>query len=43
MTDEWRQYVLDLHNQLRNKVAAGNESRNNQPSAANMNVLVSYS
>lgn len=40
MTDEIRQSLLDLHNELRNKVASGNETRNDQPPATNMNVLV---
>lgn len=31
-----RQYILDIHNYLRNKVALGQEKRNNQPPAANM-------
>lgn len=42
MTDETRQFVLDLHNKLRNKVASGNETRNEQPPATNMNILVSW-
>lgn len=41
MTDELRDLVLRLHNELRNKVASGKETVNNQPSAANMNILVS--
>ncbi|KAL3267376.1 hypothetical protein HHI36_011507 [Cryptolaemus montrouzieri] len=39
LDDNTRQYVLDLHNHLRNKVATGNETRNEQPSAANMMVM----
>lgn len=39
--DQMRQFVLDLHNQLRNKVAVGKEGRNKQPPAADMKILVS--
>lgn len=40
MSDDLRQNVLDLHNELRNNVASGNETRNDQPSATNMKMLV---
>ncbi|XP_045480847.1 venom allergen 5 2-like [Harmonia axyridis] len=39
LDDSTRQYILDLHNYFRNKVASGNETRNDQPSAANMMVM----
>ncbi|CAH0560169.1 unnamed protein product [Brassicogethes aeneus] len=39
LTDADRQYILDIHNYLRNKVALGYEKRNNQPPAANMNIM----
>jgi len=39
MTDELRQYALDIHNELRNKVASGNEVRSQQPSAKKMMIL----
>ncbi|KAL1506271.1 hypothetical protein ABEB36_005663 [Hypothenemus hampei] len=36
LTDDDRQYILDIHNYLRNKVAIGHEDRGNQPRASNM-------
>ncbi|KAK9885556.1 hypothetical protein WA026_012306 [Henosepilachna vigintioctopunctata] len=39
LDDSTRQYVVNLHNYFRNKVAIGNESRNDQPSAANMMIM----
>ncbi|XP_044748643.1 venom allergen 5-like [Coccinella septempunctata] len=36
LDDEKRQFIQDLHNYFRNKVASGNETRNEQPSASNM-------
>lgn len=41
MTDELRQAILDKHNELRNKIAMGEEKTGSQPAASNMNVLVS--
>lgn len=42
LNDDDRQYILDIHNYLRNKVAMGQERRGGgQPPAANMNTLVS--
>lgn len=41
MTDALRQYILDLHNELRNNVAAGNETRGGrQPQAKKMMTMV---
>jgi hypothetical protein len=40
LSDDDRQFILDLHNDLRNQVAIGNETRGEQPPAANMNILV---
>ncbi|CAG9841212.1 unnamed protein product [Diabrotica balteata] len=42
LTDADRRFVLDVHNKLRNKVASGQETSGNQPSASNMKA-VSYS
>ncbi|CAG9859098.1 unnamed protein product [Phyllotreta striolata] len=39
LNDTDRQYMLDIHNYLRNKVAMGRETRGSQPTAANMNAL----
>ncbi|XP_072399645.1 venom allergen 5-like [Diabrotica undecimpunctata] len=39
LTDDDRRYILHLHNNLRNKVATGQEKRGNQPSASNMKAL----
>lgn len=38
--DGLRQFVLDLHNELRNKVATGKEARGRQPPGADVRVLV---
>ncbi|KAJ8969987.1 hypothetical protein NQ317_007034 [Molorchus minor] len=37
--DDDRQYILDIHNYLRNKVALGYEKRSKQPTASNMNAM----
>lgn len=42
LSDADRQYIVDIHNYLRNKVALGFEKRGEQPSATNMNIIVSY-
>ncbi|CAH1173570.1 unnamed protein product [Phaedon cochleariae] len=39
LSNDDRQYILDIHNYLRNKVALGHEKRGEQPSAANMNAM----
>ncbi|KAF7272810.1 hypothetical protein GWI33_014436 [Rhynchophorus ferrugineus] len=39
LTDDDRQYILDIHNYLRNKVALGYERRGRQPPVANMRVM----
>ncbi|XP_066252497.1 venom allergen 5 2-like [Euwallacea similis] len=39
LTDDDRQYILDIHNYLRNKVALGYEKRGSQPKAANMKIM----
>lgn len=39
--DADRQYIVDIHNYLRNKVALGFERRGSQPYASNMNTIVS--
>lgn len=38
-SDDDRQYILDIHNYLRNKVALGYEKRNSQPRASNMRTM----
>lgn len=40
LEDTTRQYIQDLHNYFRNKVASGNETRNDQPPASNMMAMV---
>ncbi|XP_056630634.1 venom allergen 5-like [Diorhabda sublineata] len=40
LNDESRQYILDIHNHLRNQIALGLETRGFQPPASNMNALV---
>ncbi|GLV33945.1 uncharacterized protein CBL_11171 [Carabus blaptoides fortunei] len=39
MTDELREAILNTHNDLRNKIAMGQETRGPQPAASNMNIL----
>ncbi|XP_060530424.1 venom allergen 5 2-like [Cylas formicarius] len=39
LDDDDRQYILDIHNYFRNKVALGFEKRGRQPSASNMNIM----
>ncbi|CAG9766666.1 unnamed protein product [Ceutorhynchus assimilis] len=39
LTDDDRQYILDIHNYLRNKVATGHEKRGPQPEASNMQTM----
>ncbi|CAH1113370.1 unnamed protein product [Psylliodes chrysocephalus] len=39
LTEEDKQLILDVHNELRNKVATGQETIGNQPPASNMNAL----
>ncbi|XP_028130843.2 venom allergen 5-like [Diabrotica virgifera virgifera] len=39
MTNEDRQFIIDLHNQLRNRVALGHETIGPQPSATNMQAM----
>lgn len=41
LVDADRQYILDIHNYLRNKVALGFEKNGDQPTASNMNAMVS--
>ncbi|XP_022902029.2 venom allergen 3-like [Onthophagus taurus] len=37
--DKMKHFIVNLHNDLRNKVASGNETRGLQPSAMNMKVM----
>ncbi|XP_019772948.1 venom allergen 5 2 isoform X2 [Dendroctonus ponderosae] len=39
LSNDDRQYIMDIHNYLRNKVAIGHEKRGFQPRAANMLVM----
>lgn len=43
MTDALRQYILDLHNELRNNVAAGNETRGGRQPQAKKMMTMKYS
>lgn len=42
LSDRQQQYIVDIHNYYRNYVAMGKELRGNQPSAANMKMMVSF-
>lgn len=40
LNDEERKLILDTHNELRHKVASGDDTRGGNSEASNMNALV---
>lgn len=43
INEKYQQYILDIHNDYRNGIAIGNDTRGGNSKAANMRAIVSYS